>query len=184
MKTFKLPIIILTAIIAINGCKKDENNVEVPPVINEEEVITTLKLQFTDVAGVQSPVEFTFRDPDGAGGLSPDIYDDIQLQQSTTYACSILLLNETVSPVDTISNEVLAEADEHLFCFDVSGAEATIVRTDSDGTYEIGLESIWTLGGVSQGTVTVILKHQPGIKDGSCEVGETDVEVVFNLEVI
>jgi hypothetical protein len=183
MKTIKLPIIILTAIIAISGCKKDENNVEVPPVINEEEVITTLTLQFTDIAGVLPPVEFTFRDPDGAGGLSPDIFDDIQLQQGTSYACSILLLNETVSPVDTISNEVLAEAEDHLFCFEVAGAEATIVRTDSDGTYEIGLESTWTTGGASQGTVTVILKHQPGIKDGSCDVGETDVEVVFDLDI-
>ena len=63
MKTFKLPIIILTAIIAINGCKKDKDEVETPPIVNEEEVITTVKLMFTDIGGVAPATEAVFRDP-------------------------------------------------------------------------------------------------------------------------
>ncbi|MBI1266680.1 MAG: type 1 periplasmic binding fold superfamily protein [Cryomorphaceae bacterium] len=183
MKTFKLPITILVMILGIVGCKKDKDEVETPPIVNEEEVITTVKLMFTDIDGMAADTEAVFRDPDGEGGQSPDIFDDIVLAAGTTYQCTILLLNETVTPIDTISNEVLAEGDEHLFCFDVAGADATIVRTDTDGTYEIGLESQWTTGLASQGTVTVVLKHQPGIKDGTCGIGETDVEVVFDATI-
>jgi hypothetical protein len=54
-----------------------------------------------------------------------------------------------------------------------------IVRTDSDGTYEIGLKTKWKSFGISNGTVTVTLKHQPGIKNGTCTTGETDAEIAF-----
>jgi hypothetical protein len=29
------------------------------------------------------------------------------------------------------------------------------------------------------GDVKISLKHQPGIKNGSCDIGETDVELLF-----
>jgi|GEM_PF-2626977 hypothetical protein len=34
-------------------------------------------------------------------------------------------------------------------------------------------------GGADFGRIVVRLKHQPGIKTGSCEPGDTDVEVSF-----
>lgn len=179
-----IALIGLTCIAALSSCKKDDDLVTVPPpVANEEEVITTMTLLFTDPTGVQPDVTATFRDPDGDGGLSFDIFDTIRLQNNTVYNVSILLLNETVNPADTISNEVLAEADEHLFCFTPSFANLTIVRTDTDGTYEVGLQSQWTTGNVGTGTTQVVLKHQPGIKDGSCSPGETDIDVTFVTEI-
>jgi hypothetical protein len=63
------------------------------------------------------------------------------------------------------------------------GADLDITRTDSDGEFEVGLESLWEAGATSSGTVMVTLKHQPGVKDGTCEVGDTDVEVVFDLVI-
>lgn len=174
----------LACIATLASCKKDDDLVDVPPPIaNEEEVITTMTLKFTDPTGVNPDVTATFRDPDGDGGLNFDIFDTIRLKNNTVYDMSIVLLNETVSPADTISNEVLEEADEHLFCFTSSFANVLIQRTDSDGTFEIGLESQWTVGSVGNGTVQIVLKHQPGIKDGSCSPGETDVDVTFVTEV-
>lgn len=174
----------LACIVALSSCKKDDDLVTVPqPIANEAEVITTVTLQFTDAAGVQPSVTATFRDPDGDGGLNYDVFDTIRLQNNTIYNASILLLNETVSPADTISNEVLAEDDEHFFCFTPSFANVSIIRTDTDGTYEVGLQSQWTVGNVGNGTTQIVLKHQPGIKDGTCAPGETDIDVTFVTEI-
>ncbi|MFT7344280.1 MAG: hypothetical protein ACI9XP_000863 [Lentimonas sp.] len=174
----------LTCIAALSSCKKDDDLVTVPqPIANEGEVITTVRLQFTDAAGIQPDVTVTFLDPDGDGGLNYDIFDTIRLQNNTVYNASIILLNEIVSPADTISNEVLEEDDEHLFCLTPSFANLSIVRTDTDGVYEVGLQSQWTVGNIGNGTTQIVLKHQPGIKDGTCAPGETDIDVTFVTEI-
>ena len=186
MKTqVKIAAVLGLALVAgLSSCKKDDDLVPTPqPTINEGEVITTVTLTFVDDAGVQPNVTATFRDPDGDGGLAPDIFDDIVLQNGTVYNCSITLSNETVTPIEDITAEILEEDDEHFFCFSPSGADVTIARTDTDGTFEVGLESQWTVGAVGSGTTTVTLKHQPGVKDGTCAPGETDVEVTFNTIV-
>lgn len=175
--------VVLTGLV-VTACKKDDDLVPVPPAVeNESEVITTMTLTFVDAAGVQPTVSATFRDPDGDGGNGPDVFDTIRLASNTTYNTSILLLNETTAPADTISNEVLEEGAEHLFCFTSAGANVTIQRTDTDGTYEIGLQSDWTTAAASNGTVQVILKHQPGVKDGTCTPGERDIDVSFVTEI-
>ncbi|MCR9173219.1 MAG: type 1 periplasmic binding fold superfamily protein [bacterium] len=174
----------LALVAGLSSCKKDEDLVPTPPPTeNEGEVITTMTLTFVDDAGVQPTVTATFRDPDGEGGLAPDIFDTIRLQNNTVYNCSITLTNETLTPAEDITAEVLAEAVDHIFCFSPSGADVSIVRTDSDGTFEIGIESQWTAGAAGNGTTTVSLKHQPGTKDGTCVPGETDIEVNFVTEV-
>lgn len=162
------------------SCRRQIEN---PPNPNEEELITTLKIIFTDSAGIQAQATFQYRDVDGDGGLAPSIWDTIALKANTTYFAEILLLNETESPADTISNEVLEENKEHLFCFSVSGANCVVQRTDSDGTYEVGLQSKWQTGAISNGTANIVLKHQPDVKDGTCAPGETDVDVLFQLMV-
>lgn len=186
MKTnpFKLMMIAALSVALLGACKKDKNDPKVPIDPNEEELITTVRLHFTDTAGVAPSSTFTFSDPDGPGGNAPTVFDEIILKANTVYRLEIELLDESKNPVEDITEEILAEADEHLFCFEVNGASITIVRTDTDGVYELGLESLWTVGAAGSGTVTVILKHQPdGLKDGSCDPGETDVELEFHVTV-
>ena len=179
-KIMKASLFALLIAATITACKKDKDLVPVPPPVDHEgEVITTMQLTFSDSAGIQPTLSATFRDPDGDGGSGPDIFDTIRLVNNTTYFTSILLLNETVTPADTISNEVLEEGDEHLFCFTPSGTNVSIVLTDSDGTYEIGLQSKWRTGAISNGTVQVVLKHQPGVKNGTCNPGETDIDISY-----
>lgn len=166
------------------ACKKDDDLVEVPPAdVNEAELITTFKILFNDVAGVEPTTEAIFRDNDGDGGNAPTAFDTIRLAASTTYNAEIILLNEGVSPVDTISNEVLEEDDEHLFCFSPSGINTSITRTDTDGTFEVGLQSQWVTSSASKGTTLITLKHQPGVKNGDCAPGETDIELNFVTEI-
>lgn len=171
---------LLTGLIFISGCKKKTTT---PPDPNEEELITTVRLNFVDSAGVKPSITVMYKDLDGDGGNAPSVWDSIKLSSNTTYNMTIFLLNESVTPADTISNEVQAEAAEHLFCFETTGVPMQIVRMDTDGTYEVGLFSKWTTTIVGTGQAQVILKHQPDVKNGSCSLGSTDLDISFPLQV-
>ena len=182
-----LAVIALTTVMV--GCSKDEDVPEpvttgggtTPP--NEEELITSVILSFVDTAGIQPPVEYAFRDPDGDGGNTPSQHDTIRLVANTYYNATIQLLNESVTPAEDITLEVQQEDDEHLFCYAPSNTNVVIDRTDSDGAYEVGIATFWSTEAIATGTTTVTLKHQPDVKDGTCAPGDTDVEITFVTEV-
>lgn len=175
----------IVVIAAWTGCKKDPEPVTNPPQpTNESEVITTLKLVFTDSANTSDVRSATFRDPDGDGGSGPDIHDTIKLSPNTTWLTTVFILNETVTPADTISKEILQEANDHLFCFYPAGNSASVTITDLDGNSRpIGLQSKFKTTNSGTGTMQVILKHQPGIKNGTCSPGDTDIDVTFQTKI-
>jgi hypothetical protein len=192
MKTIKtysiLAVIALT--IGMVGCSKDDDAPEpvstgggTTPPAHEEELITSAIISFVDTAGVQPSVEVAFRDPDGDGGNAATEHDTIRLAANTYYTATIQLLNESESPAEDITLEVKEEDDEHLFCYAPSNTNVTIDRTDSDGTYEVGIATFWSTGAVATGTTTVSLKHQPDVKDGTCTPGDTDIEIAFVTEI-
>jgi hypothetical protein len=173
----------LCCLICIASCKKDDDDPRNPPLDpNDSELITTCILTFTDTNSNASS-NAVFRDSDGEGGNAPTRFDTIRLAQNSVYDMQIVLLDESSATVDTISNDVLNEGADHLFCFDVNNAQLNIARTDNDGQFEIGLQSLWTCAGSSNGHVTITLKHQPGEKDGTCSPGDTDVEINFPLVI-
>lgn len=181
MKQTKNSIITAIITLIIFGAASCKRTNPVNP--NDEELITTCKILFVDSAGVQPSVTATYADYDGDGGNPPSIFDTIKLKPNTTYLASILLLDNTKSPVDTVSNEILEEDDEHLFCYTISGANCTVQRTDSDGSYEVGLQTKWKTTSTSTGTAQVVLKHQPDVKNGSCAPGETDIDITYQLRI-
>ncbi|MBX2968925.1 MAG: hypothetical protein KF803_06115 [Cyclobacteriaceae bacterium] len=166
-----------------------------PEPANEEELITTLTVTLTPTGG--APITMTFKDLDGEGAGVPEyIYssggDAAVLSASTTYTAEITLLNESVTPAENITEEVEEEADEHLFCFDKTGLTGlTITYADTEADYiaggstkVVGLATTWTTTTTGEGTVTIILRHQPGTKTGDCPgPGETDIEVTFNIAI-
>jgi len=182
-KTYSILLLLLATALTFQSCKDDESNVDNPDDHHEEELITSLIIQFTDSANTSDVRTFAFRDPDGDGGNAPTQFDTIKLDDSTTWNAQIVLLNESEQPADTISNEVKDEADEHLFCFTPSGTDLSVEITDSDGTMPLGLESKWVTKTAGSGSVKIKLKHQPGVKTGSCDPGETDIELDFAVEV-
>jgi hypothetical protein len=176
--------IILSALLLIVAvsCKKEKNNtITNPPNPNEEELITTFRITFTDSAGIAPQVVASFVDIDGPGGNAPSAFDTIRLLANKTYHASITLLNESVSPAEDITAEVQEEGVDHLFCFELtSGLHATITRADQDvNGLPIGLLNNWVTGTASTGTATIRLRHQPGVKNGDCAPGETDIELNF-----
>jgi hypothetical protein len=146
-------------------------------------LITTVKLVFVDSAGVLPEQTFEWRDLDGEGGNSAQI-DTIKLQAQKTFNVSILLLDESKSPIDTISNEVFEEGVDHMFFFSHStvNISTNILDFDANGL-GIGLQSKWVTASTSVGTSNIILKHQPGVKDGTQTPGETDIDVLFPSRV-
>lgn len=186
METKNVLLFSIIAVLSIcAGCKKDKDPVaDPPPVVNQSEVITTLKLIFVDSSNTSDIRSATFRDPDGDGGAGPDIYDTIKLASNKTWLTSIYILNETVSPVDTISKEVLEEANDHIICFTPTGVSAAVTITDLDGNSRpIGLQSKFKTMNSGTGTMQIILRHQPGVKDGTCSPGSTDVDVTFQTKI-
>ena len=185
MKQIKTQIIAMCSItLLVFACKKDKDLMPVPqPVTNDAEVITTLRLTFTDSANATDVRVATFSDPDGDGGNAPGI-DSIYLAPNKTWLTTLILLNETVTPADSISNEVQEEAGDHIFCFTPAGTTATVIITDLDANNKpLGLQSKWKTGAAGTGTMQVTLKHQPGVKDGTCSPGETDIEVTFPIKI-
>ena len=171
--------------ISLFSCADDDDATPQQPISpNDAELITTVKLELTDQNQMISV--FSFTDLDGDGG-NPPVIDTIKLNKNLSYTVSAIFLDESDSnDVEDITEEILEEDDEHLICFDIENIDGlTIRRTDSDGTYEVGLASMWNVSDTAvatNGIVRLTLKHQPDVKDGSCAPGDTDVEVDFPVQ--
>lgn len=187
MSKFKFLGTALLAGLLVVSCKKDDTT----PVDNHEhdesELITTVQLNFSGkgISGNDTTFTVSFDDPDGTGGNKPTSFDTIRFAANKTYTCDLILLDKSKNPVDTISNEVKEEADEHLFFFTPSNSDAlsvTINDKDSKGR-NLGLKTSWVTKKATNGTVKVKLMHQPGVKDGTSANGDTDIEIDFPLVI-
>jgi hypothetical protein len=207
---------VAVALVAVSCKKKDKDPDPTPtptttgnPPPNAQEVITTMKVMINN--GTTTATYF-YKDPDGDGGIagfygpgttttSAQTDSVINLLASKNYTVNLLLLDETKSPVDTISKEVLAEAADHMFFFNqqtpsalpnasvtISGTNLTIMYKDSDGattTRPLGLLTEWMTGAMTttKKELTIELKHQPGTKNGTYAPGDVDVSVPFKIKI-
>ncbi|MEI6312011.1 MAG: hypothetical protein WCP57_07120 [Bacteroidota bacterium] len=149
-----------------------------PKQTNPEELITTLKLNFTKGSIVKT---FQFKDIDGLSGGNSGTIDTIYLDSNSSYQLNLEVLNESDYPVEDITNEIRDEAVDHQFFFNPSmGLTITQTYADIDANgHPIGLTNNISTGSISSGTLRVNLKHQPGIKDGNQNTGESDIDLTF-----
>jgi hypothetical protein len=179
-RSFIKPVLLLFLTASLlSSCDKDNEEPE-----NEEELITTVTLAMQEV-GTTNTVTATFRDPDGEGGNAPTKFDEIVLKPNKVYNTTITLQNESVSPPEDITKEILAEADDHQFFYTpTAGLNVTVAYDDKDSkNLPIGLKTKITTGAASTGKLKVTLKHQPGSKNNSMAIGDTDVEIDFTTKV-
>ncbi|PCJ67771.1 MAG: hypothetical protein COA58_01145 [Bacteroidetes bacterium] len=174
-------LIILTLTIAslFSSC---DDQVTDPPNPNEEELITSVELTFTDTSSKEQFI-FKFADTDGDGGNAPIQTDTIHLTANTFYTLNIRFLDESSTTTEDITEEVKEEANEHLICYTLSGSSQFEITDKDDNGLNLGLAATVQTKDIETSTFTISLKHQPEIKDGSCDKGETDVEVSFQMEV-
>jgi hypothetical protein len=179
-----LGAIIIFALV-FSSCKPEE-----PVIPNEEELITTLTYTLTPLNG-GTPTVFSFTDPDGDGG-NPPIFSIQPLEANTTYTGQIQLESQSGGISTDITPEIKAEAVDHQFFFVPSqGLGLSVAYADADtNQHPIGLATTLTTGSAGQGTLKVILRHEPGknapgVADGDIDLagGETDIEVSFEVTI-
>jgi hypothetical protein len=183
-KTIINILVVLAIPFFLNSCLKEKAG-----EINDEELITTMKLSFTPVGG-GTPLIYFFDDPDGPGGVAP-VIDTIKLAANKGYNLSLMLLNNSALPPVDITTEIEAEAEAHQFYFETTGVPVSITSLSVDGNGNpVGLTSTWTTSAIGTGTAQITLRHYaatPPDKKAADLVNNpkssTDTEVVFPLKV-
>jgi len=173
--------LLIGIVFSFSSCKTSD-----PEPEDDNELITTVRLKFTDGSSVQT---FQWQDLDGDGGKAPTI-QNIALKANKTYKLDIELLDESKMPVVDQTKEVAAEKDEHLFVFTPMPASLlayTYGDIDSKN-FPIGLTGSAKTTATGTGTLKVVLRHQPPVngmaqKNGTATPGSSDVDITFNVAV-
>ena len=177
MKFLKYALLASTLIFA--SCT-DEN--DTPPVVNEEEVITTLTVTLD--SGTDQIV-LQYQDLDGEGSDPAVITVSGSLSVNTVYNGSIVLLNEIEG--ENINEEIEEEdLDHQFFNTVVSGLNVTTDYADADSMGNpLGLSFILSTSEASSGALTFTLRHEPNKPNSGLDNagGETDIEITFNVTV-
>jgi hypothetical protein len=187
--------------LTFTSCKKDDDDA-VPAEENELEVITDIKLIFTNNTDPKDIVEARAKDPDGAGIEDLKILDEITLDTSKNYTLTFEIMNNLDSPGEDIGEEITEEDDEHQLFFgfsnnafgdpngngNIDNASDDVHYNDKDGNGNaLGLSTSWKTSSaqLSEGKFRVILKHQPDVKSSSSSSndGETDFDLEFVLNI-
>ncbi len=176
------------AMLLIASCKKEEKTVTPAPPGNE--FLTTTILTCINTNAPYDTTVGTWRDLTPDDTNPPDTSKAVlNLKKNTVYHVSIGLLDETKSPSGDIGSDILARGNYHLFCFNTSsslGSNLAVTRTDHDTNnppLAIGLKDDFTTTNVGDGFLEVILRHQPNLKNGSCDPGSTDLDVNFRIHI-
>lgn len=193
MKTTKNILVVSTLLIGaltFTSCEKDdEKKPETPkPAANPKEIITTLKLFMEDSLGNEAIA--TWKDADGDGPGVP-VITGLTLKAGMHYDGVVLLLDESKSPIDTVSKEIAEkEAKAHQFFYTPQGDVSTrleIEREDKDANNQpLGMliHVDVTAGSAATGSLKIVLKHYDGIdKSTDPTIGETDVEAIFPITI-
>ncbi len=185
MKTISKFLILSLVILGMASCNNDDDNT--PDPVNEEEVITTMTITLTPEGG-GTPVVLQSRDLDG-DGPDPQVITPVtvELVVGVTYNGTIVLLNETETPAENITEEVEEEDDEHQFFYiPSSGLDVTFDYGNFDGDGNpLGTEFTLVANTASTGTVNFVLRHEPNKpNDGTLgdAGGETDISVTWDVE--
>ena len=191
-------VMIALSSIAFAACSDDGGTT------NENEVITTVILNFAPAVGPE--VTVTWNDPDGDGGAAPTI-DPVRLAPGD-YTMTVQLQNRLASPQVEITEEVSEERNVHLLLFTGSAvvgpatSNATGPLTQGYGDMDdnglpVGLTNT-IAAHAGTGQLTVTLRHMPPeeppvkaantvmlVKAGGIDSigGSTDAQVNFTVTV-
>lgn len=177
---------------AILSCDNDD----VKP-INEDEVITTVKLTFTPQDGGETVV-LTSKDLDGFDGPNlPVVTQSGALVKNKTYTTAVAFLNELESPAEDITAEVQEEAADHQVFYQVTSTLPSFTYLLGAGNVDvngkpIGVNAQFITGATAaSGNIIVTLRHLPnksasGVSDGNITNagGSTDASATFsNIQI-
>lgn len=184
MQVFKKSVLLLLSVSALLGaCKKDEQ--DVAPT-DDNEAITTATLRLTNTTNPADTVSATVENLNTQADFSKAT---LNLKANTTYSAVIQLWDKTQKPTVDATEEIREKKNEHLFVYTpASGLNLTVNITDQDsnpapGPYPVGLTSTMTTGAASSGQLNVVLRHQPGAKNGTATPGTSDLDTRFSVVI-
>jgi hypothetical protein len=172
---------------ALSSCKKDKD----APVPDEQEVITTVKLNVSNSSGFSR--SFVYKIENGFNNTTPGSVqiDTVKLPAGQVYDATLVVLNEKADPAEDITAEIKEKNLEHLFVFasqPATGAGSLSVTDgdkDDDGK-PLNLHFKLNTGTAGNGRFTVQLMHQPVNKSGTTPEtagGETDLKAVYPVVI-
>jgi hypothetical protein len=175
----------LGSLVVFSSCK---DKADTPKPNEENELITKVHLHLVAENDSTKMIHAEWSDltPDDEAGRS---IDTLRLDTGTVYVGEIELSDQSKNPAVDISEEVEEEKDDHLFIYRQdpldSSVRFTFERTDKDSKgLPVGLKFRLTSKNLIGNTrLQVILKHQPGIKDGSEAPGDADLDVWFPVKI-
>lgn len=183
---FRSVMILTVFALALSSCKKKSTEIPQNPQ-DDNEKVTDVYLHLTDTTVTPHVVKtFAWKQMDVA--ISPVITSDT-LTVGKNYIGSVLMLDRTKNPVDTLSHE-FAEPElrlEHQFFYNVypvNLAAFTYADTDKDANgVPVGIMPLVSAKAAGDGYFYMRLKHQPGIKptsgNGDSSLGSMDIEIKF-----
>jgi hypothetical protein len=174
-----LAVLIIGISIFNSACHKHDDHKH-----DEGENINAVTLEFYRAADSLPVFTSTWSDEDGIGGKDPILPDTLILEKDSLYTVHAKFNHIKGIAKHDVTAEIKSKANEHLICFTpktiIQAIVLEITRTDRDSkNLEIGLTSEWKGIIAEQGSVQLSLKHQVKTKNGSCAIGETDIEVDF-----
>ena len=183
LNTKQIFFYLFTALL-ISSCSSDEDEVdEIPELINEQEVITTVVLTFDSSDNPTQTIRWAVEEDNSL--------KFINLKANTEYQVGISFLDETdPSDVEDITEEIIEEADDHQVFYgfsdvSISYSSGTNDTIDSDGN-PVYLNSLWTASSSGSGIVQAFLIHEPTSKTGTSRDsfgGETDVAIDIPITI-
>lgn len=154
----------------------------------ETELISRVTLTLQRTGGAAQTVFIDDADGNGVGAPSAQS-GTLVLERGVTYTGTIRFENRLENPIENITNEVVAEANEHRIFYSSTGG-LTVTPTDTDGA---GRPLGVAISATSAGTATtgsfplrVVLCHYDGVAKPatatSCSA-ETDIDVSFTYSL-
>jgi hypothetical protein len=169
---------------------------------DDSEIISRVELTFTPETG--APLVFEFTDPDGDGGMS-GVAQRIELAAGTTYVLTIRFENGLADPPEDLTDEIEAEAEEHLV-FVLPTGLLTHAYADLESDYgmnavgedlPVGLRNTITTNAAGSAELRIMLRHLPELNGEAQKSGElpdllvagedlpggVDVDITFELVI-
>ncbi len=156
----------------------------------ELELVSRVTLTLTPVGG-GTPLTTFIDDPDGNGPQAPSAQvGTLSLLRGVTYTGSVAFENRLRTPIEDITAEVRAEANEHRVFFTASSNGVTVTTTDVDpqnrplGT--LFSQAVSGSATVGAGTLRVVLCHYdnvPKLASFTSCTAETDIDLTFGFNV-
>ncbi|MCB9203018.1 MAG: hypothetical protein H6604_08240 [Flavobacteriales bacterium] len=180
MKYLQFLFIAIFSFITIQ-CSDDDGT---PKIINEEEAITDVEITVMNTTTLQE-ITYIVNEENNDGTF------EIPLDENENYTFSVRFLNKSnLNDIKNITEEVIAESDEHFIFYETTTSNLTI-SYNADDTKDSNNENLGLIQNISTGnaetiTVDMYLIHEPATKTGTTRNnfgGETDVQIRFKFVV-